>query len=270
MTSASFDPDMDRAFAHTTAVPIGAEILGIEGVRSIWPKRIGRGLALAIVIALHLGLLALWRTATPPLSRMPATDLGSGGISVELVSGRSGGFFAQSTANSGVEAAPATPQTSAPSPDSVAAPSPSPGEEGGDAASIDQGHSVGGSGAGADANPASSLGSGYDPGARVSLAPSSFLSTSQPGLWDQVRPCLKDRPLSNTVVSVVLDQSGTFIDAYPLGEAAGSSPAEATTLAKVVDALKACSPYHDIPGGISRRLTLVIPGASSRNLAPLP
>ena len=259
-------------FLGGVAVPVGAEVadIAMDHRRSGLRRHATRSAALVIVIGLHAGVLALWRSAPPPTSRDISADRGSGGISLSLVSGRSGGFFAESTANAGVEASTAIGRDmDTPSPTGASPMLAEAGKQGADAAPAAEGHSDGGAGAGAQASERASVGSGYDPGAYASLAPASFSHVSQPGFWEQVQRCYHGASSSGLTLTVVLDEAGVFIDAYPdRGSVITSQThSDAQAMTEATQALKACSPYHGLPGGLASRLTLVVPGSINQQVS---
>ena len=254
---------LEEAFDGGCAVPFGFELAGEPRLRHGRWRRTGRmALALVVILALHGALLLYWRAVKAPGLDVSASEMGAGGIALSLVSGQVGGAFAQTTAPS--ETQPdqdkGAAQTSL---DDAAAATETFGQQGVDEAANAQGHSVGAVGEGDTPAPAASAGGGYDPGAFASMAPLSFTQPSEPGLWDQVRRCFKSVPPRQVTLNVVLDDKGTFVDAYKGSRelaVSAPSPEEVQTMAEALDALKGCSPYHDIKGGLARRLVLVVPG----------
>ena len=110
----------------------------------------------------------------------------------------------------------------------------------------------------------SSAGDGYDPWARSSLAPRSFQTAGEPGLWEKVKPCFAAQlPTQPIGFDVVIDSSGTFVDAYPVPGPASqlTTAAYDEAVARTTAALRSCGPYKGLNTDIAKRLRLNLPSA---------
>lgn len=267
MNYAVDDSVMQMFFVHDCAVPFGAEIIDYPSSKlKVLKKYAVTVCCFFLIVLLHLIIAEMLQTARG-LKRLDVEanaigqDGGQGGISVQLVSGRFGADFAGSTAVKAID--PGRERGAILEPEFTTPASPvSTGDSGEETTPSEHGHSVGGLNEGLSGGAVASAGSGYDPGAYASLAPSSFSQSSEPGFWEQVKRCFVAQPPTKAVgLNVVLDSSGVFIDAYrsPGAVATNQSADDIRTVSNAVQALQACSPYHDLEGGLAKRLVLVVP-----------
>ncbi len=262
MPSASDTPILENAFDGGCAVPLGFEVADIPGPQSGRMTHSAIFLAaFAAVLLLHALLFLVWRAEHTPPPRAPGPGIGAGGMQISLVSALPGVPLSTTTVVLRADAREAEGAAVPPSPE--ATPSTGPDGEGGpDTSTPELGHASGLQGFGTATAANGSPGGGFDPGAFASMAPLSFSHGGEPGLWAQVQRCFKEAPTQALTLTVVLDEHGAFVDAYKeTGElsVAPLRPDEAAASRVALDALKACSPYHDLPNGLDRRLTLYVP-----------
>ena len=222
-------------------------------------------LVLVLVLVLHLLPLLLWRAGRLQESVRPSAFSGGGGVELTLVSGAPGERSSEPAAPDGADLAStpqASPDAQAQNADVAEDGRPAPASADTPAASASPAP-VGGGGADGQGVKASA-GDGYDPWARSSLAPRTFQTAGAPGLWEKVKPCFTAQlPAQPIGFDVVIDSSGTFVDAYALpGPASQLAPAAYDeAVAQTTAALKSCGPYTGLNTNIAKRLRLNLPSA---------
>lgn len=238
-------------------------------------EKAARAGAFVLSLSLHGLLLIFWRSSNPPRSAVLGLDGGGGGAVMSVSLARLGVRSAPVAPDHGSDAnttpevvqPPPSPAPSELAPAQTASAASAP-ESAQASASAQPASSATFGGLGQDGadQPNATAGRGYDPFAYASLAPPSLGPRSEPGFFEQARPCLKKAAVHGAALqlAVQLDEHGRFVGARTVGAGAGAPNAAGGVdglLAQVGAALAACAPYR-VAGADEREISLLIPASA--------